>query len=154
MKTRILSLLGVLALSVPALAQTHELSGATNGNFRFAKGSLWFFDATTNYDYTLTNEIQVGARAYFLKPKGSEFVFGLAPGITYNIGAIPEAIFVGAHLGYAKGGYWSFDVEAGKRFEIAPGVSWKPYVSYALAFKPSPSTWALRIVPVSLSVHW
>jgi hypothetical protein len=65
---------------------------------------------------------------------------------------------VGAHLTIEKDGVAGaeteigFDVHAGKRFEIASGIAWKPYVQYNMGFDPS--TWSFDIVPVSLSVHW
>jgi len=161
MKARFLALIAVSGLTAPAFAAPqHELTGSTAAAFSFAKGSLWNFGGDVGYDYTLSDEIQVGAEVGFGKAKGGEFGWSFAPGFTYNIGAIPEAIFVGAHFQIEKVAVagadtaFGFDVHAGKRFEIASGISWKPYVKYTMYFKPSPSTWVFDIVPVSLSVHW
>jgi|GEM_PF-728482 len=168
MKARFLALTAATLIALPTLAApTHEISGNADVHYKLNKDEpKWNYGAKLGYDYSLSNELQIGGAFSLNKDKAGSLDAALSVGPTYNIGEFSEAFFVGAHLIYkhhndldANGAQidvhsWGFDVQAGKRLEIASGVSWKPYVAYTMFFKPSPSTWVFDIVPVSLSVHW
>lgn len=166
-----------LLVSAPAFAHTgshqHEIEATATsilGRGLSSGASLTFgedFDdmviaVGAGYHYSLMDMIQVGTRSR-VSIVGDAFDFQVlvGPTLNYNLGGgaadASNAIYLGAYggLNHIDGGTTStndasFQFEIGKRFELAPGISWKPNFNVAFTTRDGDNL-DFAIVPVAFS---
>lgn len=160
-----LSMLVVALATGSAFAQEHEITGGSNAGFNVGKGSVFVIDADVGYKNAITPEFQLGGAFNFKFDKegaGKTTTFGFELGPTYNIGAIPEAIYVGVHgtfdwskVSGATASTNNYGIRAfvGKRIALSSDITWNPELSYSMDFK-APKNWNFAVKIVNLAVHF
>ncbi len=159
--------LGVVAMALVAVSPSfaaadthssssymgHELLFGTNGSGNIdLNASTFTLPLTIAYQRMFMPNIQLGLRGNMTIASVAQ-AWTAQAWLTYNLeDNLADSMFIGVGPGIAKGIIFVWGVEVGKRFELAPGLMYRPTVEFA--HTPSSSAAELKLNFLNFSYVW